>query len=268
MREPAGVVLTDLSVDLAGRTVVDDVSLTVAPGRTLCLVGPNGSGKSTLLRALLRILPVRRGTVLLDGRPTADFSAREFARHVAAVLQAPGAEFDLSVREVVGMGRAPFQRLLVSSETDDARTVAAALAAAGVEHLADRSYRALSGGERQRVVIARAFAQNPRLIVLDEPTNHLDVRHQFDVLSAACHGGATAVIALHDLNLAAHYGDDVAVLHDGHLHAYGSPAEVITEDMVREVYGVRSEVVPDTDTGLPHVRFRPPRREIRGVKPW
>ncbi|ALE82512.1 ABC transporter ATP-binding protein [Pseudonocardia sp. HH130629-09] len=267
MSDPAGLAVSDLAVRLGGRTVVDGVSFTVAPGRTLCLVGPNGSGKSTLLRAVLRILPAERGTVALDGRAAGEFSAREFARNVAAVLQDPGAEFDMSVREVVGMGRAPFQRLLVSTESDDDETVAAALAAAGVAHLTERSYRTLSGGERQRVVIARAFAQRPRLLVLDEPTNHLDVRHQFDVLDAARRRGVTTVMALHDLNLAAHYGDDVAVLHDGRLHAQGPPSDVITEEMVRDVYGVRAEVAPDADTGRPHIRFRPPAPDLRGVTP-
>lgn len=266
MSGPADLAVTDLTVRLGDAVVLDGVSFTVASGRTLSLVGPNGSGKSTLLRAVLRILPPERGTVLLDGQPASELTAREFARHVAAVLQDHGGEFDLSVREVVGMGRAPFQRLLVSSEATDHEAVDEALAAAGITHLSGRSYRTLSGGERQRVVIARAFAQRPRLLVLDEPTNHLDVRHQFDVLDAARGRGITIVMALHDLNLAAHYGDDVAVLHDGRLHAHGPPSQVITEKMVEDVYGVRAAVGPDPDTDRPHVRFRPPTAAIREVR--
>ncbi|MER7621170.1 ABC transporter ATP-binding protein [Streptomyces sp. NPDC126503] len=253
---------TELAVDSLTLTagvhrLVEDVSLTAGPGEVIGLVGPNGSGKSSLLRAVYRVLRPATGRVLVDGTDAWTLPARRLARTVAAVVQEPGADFDLSVREVVAMGRTPHKRLLDGDTAEDAALIETALASVGATDLADRPFDRLSGGERQRVLIARALAQQPSLLVLDEPTNHLDVRHQLDVLGALRDLPATVLISLHDLNLAAYYCDRLYVLHHGRVTASGPPAEVLTPRLLQEVYGVASEITVHPRTGAPQVTFLP-----------
>ncbi|MFF8032152.1 MULTISPECIES: ABC transporter ATP-binding protein [unclassified Streptomyces] len=265
---------TDLRVDgvtiSAGvRVLVRDVSLTARPGETIGLVGPNGSGKSSLLRAVYRVLRPDAGRVRVDGADAWSLPVRQVARTVAAVVQEPGAGVDLAVREVVAMGRTPHKRLLAGDTPEDAELIDSALAAVDAAHLAGRPFDRLSGGERQRVLIARALAQRPTLLVLDEPTNHLDIRHQLDVLDALRDLSATVLLALHDLNLAAYYCDRLYVLHDGEVTASGPPAEVLTPGLLAEVYGVAAEVAVHPGTGAPHVTFLPggTRRADRPAPP-
>ncbi|MEE1927182.1 ABC transporter ATP-binding protein [Streptomyces sp. TRM 70351] len=250
-----GVVLT-----AGARRLVEDVSLTARPGEVIGLVGPNGSGKSSLLRAVYRVLRPAAGQVRVDGADTWSLPARRLARTVAAVVQETGADIDLTVREVVAMGRTPHKRLLSGDTAEDAAVIASALTAVDAVGLADRSFGLLSGGERQRVLIARALAQRPALLVLDEPTNHLDIRHQLDVLGALRRLTATVLVALHDLNLAAYYCDRLYVLCEGRVTASGPPAEILTPRLLAEVYGVASEVVLHPRTGAPQVTFLPGSR--------
>jgi iron complex transport system ATP-binding protein len=249
-----------VGVDLGGRRVIDDVSVRAEPGEVVGIVGPNGSGKSTLLRTLVRILRPSRGAVRVDGADLATLSARRAARVVAAVLQDSTGDFDLRVRDVVAMGRAPYKRLFARDDDHDRRVVEECLDLVDAHHLIERPFAMMSGGERQRVLIARALAQRPRLLVLDEPTNHLDVRHQFDVLALPRRLGVTAVVALHDLNLAAHYCDRIHVLRRGRQVCAGPPAEVLTPELLAEVYGVVAGVTTHPQTGRPQVNFDPSRR--------
>ncbi|WP_218904199.1 ABC transporter ATP-binding protein [Allostreptomyces psammosilenae] len=248
-----------LTVHAGARRLVHDLHLTVAPGEVVGLVGPNGSGKSTLLRTVYRALRPTAGRIVLDGRDTARLPARTLARTMAAVVQEPGGDFDLTVREVVAMGRTPHKRLLDAEGAEDVRLVAQALARVGARDLADRPYGRLSGGERQRVLIARALAQRPALLVLDEPTNHLDVRHQLDVLGLLRELPVTALVALHDLNLAGYFCDRLYVLRRGALVAAGPPAEVVTPGLLAEVYGVAAVVAEHPETGAPQVTYLPGR---------
>ncbi|MEU3730072.1 ABC transporter ATP-binding protein [Streptomyces sp. NPDC033538] len=258
---------TELSVDgvtlTAGtRHLVRDVSLTARPGETIGLVGPNGSGKSSLLRTVYRVLRPDTGQVLVDGNDAWSVPVRRLARTVAAVVQESAADFDLAVREVVAMGRTPHKRLLDGDTPEDAGLVDSALVEADVAHLADRPFDRLSGGERQRVLIARALAQQPTLLVLDEPTNHLDIRHQLGVLGVLRRLPATVLLALHDLNLAAYYCDRLYVLSDGAITASGPPAAVLTPRLLAEVYGVEAEVATHPRTGAPQVTFLPGQRHV------
>jgi iron complex transport system ATP-binding protein len=253
----AGLGVEDLTVTAGARLLVREVSLTASPGEVVGLVGPNGSGKSSLLRAVYRVLRPDAGRVLVDGADAWSLPARRLARTMAAVVQEPGGGLDLTVREVVAMGRTPHKRLLDGDTDDDVRLVASSLALVGAAELADRPFDRLSGGERQRVLIARALAQQPALIVLDEPTNHLDVRHQLEVLGILRRLPATVLVALHDLNLAAYYCDRLYVLKDGRVAASGPPREVLTVRLLAEVYGVAGEVVLHPRTGAPHVTFLP-----------
>ncbi|MFJ6661769.1 ABC transporter ATP-binding protein [Streptomyces sp. NPDC091377] len=248
----SGVTLT-----AGAHRLVRDVSLTAGAGEVVGLVGPNGSGKSSLLRAVYRVLRPASGEVRVDGADAWALPVRQVARTVAAVVQEAGADFDLTVREVVAMGRTPHKRLLDGDTAEDARLIEWALDAVDAVELAGRPFDQLSGGERQRVLIARALAQQPSLLVLDEPTNHLDIRHQLDVLGALRRLPATVLVALHDLNLAAYYCDRLYVLDGGVITASGPPVEVLTPGLLAEVYGVASEVTVHPRTGAPQVTFLP-----------
>ncbi|GAX54954.1 ABC transporter ATP-binding protein [Streptomyces olivochromogenes] len=241
----------------AGRLILDGVDLTPLPGSFTGLLGPNGSGKSTLLRLLAGVLAPASGVVTLDGHPLGDLGRRAVARRVAVVEQQVDTQLDLTVLDVVRLGRIPHRRAWSPPTPADERAVRTALERTDLTDKADRSWHTLSGGERQRVQIARALAQEPRELLLDEPTNHLDIQHQLDLLALIAELRVTSVVALHDLNLAAMYCDRIVVLGQGRVVACGTPAETLTEALIADVYGVRATV---TRTGEgpgdhPHIRF-------------
>jgi len=237
-----------VSVDLAGRRIIDEVSLS-ARGNVVGLVGPNGSGKSTLLRTIYRMLRPAEGAVLADDRDVWSMSAREAARITAAVVQDSPVELELTVVDCVRTGRLPHGSLLAPGRADDRPVVELAMRRAGVEHFADRDMSTLSGGERQRVQLARALAQEPRLLVLDEPTNHLDIRHQLQLLALVRELDVTTLVTLHDLNLAASYCDEIVVLEHGRVVASGLPGEVLTPQLLQRVFGVRADTLVNPLTG-------------------
>ncbi|WP_019631400.1 ABC transporter ATP-binding protein [Actinomadura atramentaria] len=244
------------------RTLLDDVSLHAAPGQVVGLVGPNGAGKSTLLRTFYRVLRPTRGRVLVDGDDVRRLPGRTLARRLAAVPQDSPGEFELTARDVVAMGRTPHKRAFAGDGAADRAIVAEALADLGVAGLADAPFDRLSGGERQRVLIARALAQRTGALVLDEPTNHLDPRHRLDVLRLVRRRGATALVALHDLNLAAAFCDRVHVLRGGRTVAAGPPGDVLTPDLIADVYGVGADVARRAD-GTLRVDLLPGPKETR-----
>lgn len=228
-----------------GRLVVDDVSLQVEDGTTVGLLGPNGSGKSSLIRILAGLRPPSSGDVLLDGSPLADMSRRRLARRLAVVEQEPATSQDLRVRDVVALGRVPHRPAWAPDSAQDRAIIEEAAAHAGIADRLEQRFSTLSGGERQRTQIARALAQEPEILLLDEPTNHLDVRHQLALLALVRRMPMTCLVALHDLNLAAAYCDQVFVLSEGRVVAGGPPAQVLTESLIAEVYGVRARVHHD-----------------------
>ena len=239
------------------RDVLADAAFTVPSGALTALVGPNGAGKSSLMRALAGATPADGARVLLDGVDLLALKRRERARRVALVEQELRAEFALSVRQVVELGRIPHESGW-AVVAPDASVVDAAMETAGVAGFADRLLGTLSGGEQQRVQMARALAQEPDLLLLDEPTNHLDVRAQqeaLQLLRRVVDAGTTVVAALHDLNLAAAWCDHVVVLADGAVQAVGPVTEVLTADLVRETYGVEADVMAHPRTGRPLVVF-------------
>jgi iron complex transport system ATP-binding protein len=242
---------------VGGAVLLDDVDLEVPAGAVVGLVGPNGSGKSTLLRLLYRGLAPQEGVAWLDGRELWELPARDAARLVGAVPQDQPFEMDLTVSELVLLGRLPHQRMLTGDGPRDHEAVAAALAATGIEHLAERSLTTLSGGERQRALVARALAQEPSVLLLDEPTNHLDVRYQHELLGLLGSLGLTTLVALHDLNLAAAYCDGVVVLHRGRVLAAGPVALVLTPLVVEATFGLAASVVTHPATGGTQLLFHP-----------
>ncbi|MBB4895260.1 iron complex transport system ATP-binding protein [Streptomyces olivoverticillatus] len=247
--------IEDLDVALSGRTVVSGVRIMAEEGEIAGLVGPNGSGKSTVLRTVYRHLRPHAGRVLVGGADIRALTAVQSARQVAALPQERGTDFELSVREVVAMGRTPYKRAFAGEDPTDGDAVAAALDQVGMAGAGRRRFSALSGGERQRVLLARALAQDPKVLVLDEPTNHLDVRHQVELLALLRRHRRTTLLAIHDLNAAASVCDRLHVLHGGKVVASGTPREVLTAGLLAEVFGVRAAVVDHPLTGDPLIAF-------------
>jgi iron complex transport system ATP-binding protein len=247
----------DVGYRVDGHVLLDAVDLDVARGETVGLVGANGAGKTTLLRLLYRALTVQTGTAWIDDDLLWELPAREAARRLGAVPQDQPDEFDLTVLELVTLGRIPHQRAFERDRTDDRRIVAEALATVELTDLAGRRWNQLSGGERQRAVIARALAQQPAVLLLDEPTNHLDVRHQHEVLGLLRRLGLTTVVAIHDLNLAATYCDHVVVLLAGRVISAGPVGEVLVPRVIEAAFGVAASVVEHPATGQQQLLFHP-----------
>ncbi|MFD9697519.1 ABC transporter ATP-binding protein [Lentzea sp. NPDC059081] len=237
--------LDAVSVALGGRPILDRVGLTVHSGQFVALVGPNGSGKSSLLRTIYRARRPDSGTVRVDGRDLWSLPAAETARHIGVLMQEQHSGFEFTVAETVALGRTPHLGLFDRLTRADHQAVDDALDRTGLTAFTGRRVGELSGGERQRVLLARALAQQPKLLVLDEPTNHLDLRHQLDLLELVRDLGVTVVAALHGLDLAATYADTTAVLQDGRLVACGPPAEVLTPETIGAVFGVDATVHHD-----------------------
>ena len=239
------------------RTIVDDLDLEIVHGTITTVIGPNGCGKSTLLRALGRLLAPSRGQVLLDGRRIDRMPTKEVATVLGLLPQAPTAPEGLTVGDLVARGRHPHQAWYRQWSGDDEEAVAEALEWTGIADLAERPVDELSGGQRQRAWISMALAQGTELLLLDEPTTFLDLSHQVEVLELVTRlnteRGRTVVMVLHDLNLAARYADRLVAMKDGVIRAQGTPAEVITEPLLREVFGLDARVVPDPVAGTPMV---------------
>jgi len=222
--------------------ILQDVSFSVPRGQVLAICGANGAGKSTLLRMLYRYLRPDAGRVTLDGDDLWALSPRAAARRVAAVLQEQPTDFALTVREMVGLGRTPHRNGFAGAGARDAEVIAACLHRMDLVRFADKPFGTLSGGERQRVMVARALAQEPELLVLDEPTNHLDIRHQLEVLALLRGLGLTVVLTLHDLTLAAEHADALLILHQGRVLAHGAPLDVLTPDTITRAFDVTARI--------------------------
>lgn len=240
-------------------TVIDGVDLRIAPGRVTALVGPNACGKSTLLRGLSRLLPPRQGRVLLDGELIHRLPTRTVARRLALLPQHGDAPEGLTVRELATFGRHPHRGWLAVDSASDERIVTEAIAAVGLVPQADLPVDHLSGGQRQRAWLALALAQQADLLLLDEPTTFLDPAHQWEILTLVRalnrDQGRTVVMVLHDLNLAARFADQIAVIHRGRIVAVGTPVEVLTQERIAAVYGIQAEIRLEAD-GVPLVILR------------
>ncbi|MFI1757973.1 ABC transporter ATP-binding protein [Streptomyces sp. NPDC020571] len=247
--------LDELSVVRDGMSLVRGLSLEVPDGQVVGLVGPNGSGKSTALRCVYRALRPSSGTVWVGEQDLTRLPMGHSAQTIAAMTQDGGIDFDFTVEEVVALGRAPHLRGNQALSSRERELCERAMDQLDIGHLAHRGVMTLSGGERQRVLLARALVQEPAILVLDEPTNHLDVRHQVALLSLLRGAGLTVLVVLHDLNLAAAACDRLGVLSQGHLVASGTPADVLTTDLVADVFGVKASIVPHPLTGDPQLLY-------------
>ncbi|MBE3576382.1 MAG: heme ABC transporter ATP-binding protein [Limnochordales bacterium] len=249
----------EMQVELAGRRILSDISLTLHRGELVGIVGPNGAGKSTLLRALAGLLAPAGGECVLEGRPLRQYSRRMLARRLAFVPQQPDFRFELTVREVVALGRFPHQSFWGGESKADREAVCWALEETGLLALAERPVTALSGGEQQRVALAQALAQQPSVLLLDEPTAHLDLNHQAELmalLDRLRRGGKLGVgvlIVLHDLNLASTWCDRLFLIADGSILRTGTPEEVLEPAILTRVYGIPVQVASSPQTGRPLV---------------
>ncbi|KZN54082.1 ABC transporter ATP-binding protein [Pseudoalteromonas luteoviolacea] len=256
---------TPISVDslhlvINNKSILSNISFSVAEGQCVGLIGPNGAGKSSLLRCLYRFQSPTSGTISINGKDVSEYDRQSYARKVAAVLQEIPSQFNLAVFDVVAMGLTPHKSLFSSVSLRDKQAIQEALLKVGLTHKQKQSYESLSGGEKQRVMIARAIVQRPSLLLMDEPTSHLDVKYQIEIMALAKSLGITVLASFHDLNLASALCDAMLVLNHGELVIHGTPKEVVSESMLAQVFGVKADVTlqtcPASEHEIPHIRYQ------------
>ncbi|WZH35998.1 MAG: ABC transporter ATP-binding protein [Microbacterium enclense] len=256
MTVPARLDARGLTIGYDRRIISDNLSVAIPDGSFTVIVGANASGKSTLLRALARLLTPTSGEVRLDDRPLSEYQPKELARAVGLLPQTSLAPDGITVIDLIARGRYPHQGFLRQWSVDDEAAVTEAMDATGTTDLAGRLVSELSGGQRQRVWIAMSLAQETPILLLDEPTTFLDIAHQIELMELLTDlnaQGRTLVAVLHDLNQAARYGSHLIAVKDGRIVAEGAPADIVTADMVEDVFGLACVVTPDPVSGTPAV---------------
>lgn len=251
------------------RQILEEVSFEVKEGEILGILGPNGAGKTTLLRVISGTLVPLKGEVLFGGVNIWEMSPKERAKRVAVLPQSePPADY-LTVKEMVMLGRVPYFSLLLGARKEDEERVEKALEMVGMEDFANRKMGQLSGGERQKVLIARALAQQPRLLILDEPIVHLDLSHQLEILfllkKLQEEENLSIICVIHDVNLASYFSDKLLLMKDGRVFAYGEPAEVITQDNLKKVFDIHALVRGNPLSGRPYISIIN-KREVKGPR--
>ncbi|MFD9948706.1 ABC transporter ATP-binding protein [Nonomuraea sp. NPDC059023] len=258
----APLVAEGLSLGYGSGLIIDGLHLEIRPGSFTVVIGPNGCGKSTLLRGLGRLLPPRAGRVLLGGRDLHKLAPKEAAREISVLAQSSIAPDGITVANLVARGRFPHQGLFQQWTEADERAIHDALTATGTLDLSAQRVNALSGGQQQRVWVAVALAQQTPIMLLDEPTTYLDVAHQVELMELFTdlqHAGRTMVAVLHDINQAIRYATDLVVMHEGRVVACGNPSEIVTAQLISDVFALDCSVFPDPLTGLP--MMLPAKRE-------
>lgn len=245
-----------LKAVLGGNEILKGVDFTAEGQKVIGVIGPNGSGKSTLLKCIYRVLKPTGGVVYLDGTPIQKIPVRQTAQQIAVVAQHNYYNFEFTVQDVVLMGRSPHKRAMERDNADDYRIVAESLSTVGMQEMAGRIFSTLSGGEQQRVILARALAQQTPCLILDEPTNHLDIQHQLQMMELVRGLNRTVITAVHDLNIAAMYCDELYAVLDGNIVGYGTPKTLLTPEFIRQVYHVEARVLTDEDSVL-RILYRP-----------
>lgn len=254
-KTPSNLTTRKLTLAYDGACVISELNLAIPAGQITVLVGANGCGKSTLLRGLARLLKPHSGTVYLDGKSIFKLSTKEVAKHLGILPQGPVAPEGLTVRELVAQGRYPHQGWLQQWSQEDERITNQALVITDMVDLANRPLENLSGGQRQRAWIAMALAQDTQILLLDEPTTFLDLAHQIEVLDLLYDlnqsQGRTIIMVLHDLNHACRYADYLVAIATGRIVASGKPDEVMTEEMIRQLFMLECRIVKDPVAGTP-----------------
>lgn len=243
-----------IGITLENNRILEDVSIHVKNKEFVGIIGPNGSGKSTFLKNVYRVLKPDAGIISLDSIPLNKMSIRDSALKMGVVSQHNYYNFDFSVEEVVLMGRSPHKRAMERDNSEDYEIVKEVLRAVGMEEFSGRSFSTLSGGEQQRVILARALAQKTQCLILDEPTNHLDIKYQLQLMSIVKGLNLTVVSAIHDLNIASMFCDKLYVMRNGRIAAYGTPKEVLTKKIIKDIYEIDAEIIEDSK-GQMHILY-------------
>ena len=233
----------NINITLEKNNILKDINIEVDNKEVVGIIGPNGSGKSTLLKCIYRILKPNDGAILLDNIDIKDMSVKESSKRLAVLSQHNNYNFDFTVKDIVLMGRSPHKKFMERDNKDDYDIANEALKKVDMFEFKDRSFQSLSGGEQQRVILARALAQQPQCLILDEPTNHLDIKYQLQLMRIVKGLGIEVIAAIHDLNIAAMYCDKIYVLKDGEIIKNGKPKDVLTQELIKDVYEVDAEVI-------------------------
>jgi len=242
------LILNNVEVNIAAEKIINGVNMHIKNNEFVALLGPNGSGKSTLLKTIYRVLRPASGTIFLNDLDIQKMSNRAIAQKMSVVSQFQTNSFDFTVKEAVLIGRNPHLKMLEREKQSDHHIVEDALRKTGLEQYQDRWVSNLSGGERQRVALARAITQNPSIMILDEPSNHLDIKYQIEILHIIKQLNLTVLAALHDIPLAAQFCDYIYFIKDGVVVYEGRPKEVITKEVIKEVYEIDCEVFEEPNT--------------------
>ena len=250
----------NVSWDIGNKTILKKINLTIHEGKFVGLIGPNGAGKSSLLRCLYRFNKPSDGVVEFNSTDIWQLKSDEYAKKVAVVLQETPSQFNLSVFDVIALGLTPHKSLFSSITNIDKQKIIQAINTVGLADHSDQSFESLSGGEKQRALIARAIVQQPQLLIMDEPTSHLDVKYQIQVMELAKSLGVTVFASFHDLNLAAAMCDELVVIKNGEITHSGTPTEVLTENMLGDVFGVCAQVnshpqLSKAGNSIPHITY-------------
>ena len=243
MQKGLGITVDDVSwsVKQKQHKILYPLSFELSPGKILGVVGPNGAGKSTLLKLLYRYYKPTTGKVKINGIDIWKLTSRQVACSIATVLQENSSDFSLTVREIVTLGRTPYSKWLTNSNSEsDKKIVQSSIDRLSLTKFENRHLNTLSGGERQRVMVARALAQEPDILILDEPTNHLDIRQQLEILNLLKDLSITVITSLHDLNMARSNCDEILLLKDGHALGFGNPNLILSESNISEAFRVKA----------------------------
>ncbi len=253
--EDSMIKVENLSLNMDKTNILNGVDLKVDKGDFLGIIGPNGSGKSTLLRCIYRVMKRSGGRIYFEDRDIDTLSIKHTSKKLAVVSQHNEYNFDFTVFDMVMMGRSPYKGFLDKDTSDDIDIALDSLETVGLLHFKDRSYSSLSGGEKQGVILARALCQKAEYLVLDEPTNHLDIKHQLEFMEVVRNLNVTIISAVHDLNIALMYCNKICAIKEGRVVAFGTKDEIITPKIILELFGVKSKIITDDETGIKSVMF-------------
>lgn len=251
------IVVRNLDWSYGQEKILDNINIKFEEGKFYSIIGPNGSGKTTLIKNISKLLEIKKESVFVNKCDLTKLSSKEFAKKISCVPQNTNIDFEFSVIDIVLMGRAPYLRRFQSESKDDLEIVKRAMEITNTWYLKDKRINEISGGERQRVIIARAIAQNTRIILLDEPISHLDIHHQVELLDTIRklneENNITVIAILHDLNMAAEYSDELILLSKGKIVAKGIPKEVLTKENIKQVYNIEINLIKNPVTKKPYI---------------
>ncbi len=255
----------NLKFSIDKKEILKDISFDIEEGSFVGIIGPNGSGKSTLLKNIYRLYKPSSGNIILDNKELSKMKDKECARKIAVLAQEGNSQFDFTVEQIVKMGRYPYKSIFDDYSKEDIDMVKEMLCKVGLDDYSERSFTNLSGGEKQRTLIARALVQNTDFLILDEPTNHLDIGYQIQLMDLVKSLNITTISAIHDMNIAAMYCDYLLVMKDGEIVKYGSVSEVITSEMLKDVFGVNAHVGLNPINKNIQVSFMHSHQHIHGI---